>query len=63
MPAYSTLYSKSVDSDATIMTFGESVLLLVEKVYCFLIGAALFTIFFNYRSEAKHIGMPTFIAF
>ena len=36
-------------------------LLLVEKVYCFLIGAAPFTIFFNYRSEAQHIGMPTFM--
>ena len=36
-------------------------LLLVEKVYCFLIGAAPFTIFSNYRSEAQNIGMPTFV--
>ena len=40
MPAYSTLYSKSLGSDATTMTFGDSVLLLVEKGYFFLIGAA-----------------------
>ena len=35
--------------------------MLVEKVYCFLIRAAPFTIFFNYRSGAKHIGLPTFM--
>ena len=42
------------------MTLGESILLLVEKVYCFLICAAPLTTFFNYKSEAQHIGMPTF---
>ena len=31
--------------------------MVVEKVYCFLTGA----IFFNYRGEAQHIGMPTLI--
>ena len=62
MPDYSTPYSKFTDSDATTMTFAESIwrkrtLLLVEKVYCFLTGAAPFTIFFNYWGEAQHIGM------
>ena len=33
---------------------------MVEKVYCFLISAAPFTIF-QYRSEAQHIGMTTFM--
>ena len=34
---------------------------VVEKAYCFLTDAALFTIFFNNRGEAQHTGMPTLL--
>ena len=34
---------------------------VVEKAYCFLTDAALFTIFFNNGGEAQHTGMPTLL--
>ena len=35
--------------------------MLVEKAYCFLATAAMFPIYFNYRGEAQHIGIPTLL--
>ena len=90
-PAYSTLYSKFVDYDATTMTFGESLhfcwlrkytafllvlppllffstigeaqhigmptLMLLERAYCFVATAAIFSIYFNYRGEVSPLAL------
>ena len=62
MPAYSTLYSKFVDSDATTMTFGESVhFCWLRKPTAFSLVLPPLLFFYNYRSEAQQIGMPTFM--
>ena len=36
---------------------GMPTLMLVEKAYCFLATSAIYSIYFNYRGEAQHIGI------